>query len=74
MVTTRSRDGARRAFKPRFASEMRNEERIAAHLARAAELRAEADAMSDLESRQLVREIAQRYDRLAARLKTKNSQ
>jgi hypothetical protein len=44
---------------------MRNDERIVAYRKRATDLRAEAVALSDPETKQAIIDIAERYDRLA---------
>ncbi len=48
--------------------DMRNSERAASYRKRAIELRADAEALADKESKRLVLEIAHRYDELAQRL------
>ena len=51
---------------------MRNDQRVATYRGRATELRAEADGLSDPESKQAVLEIAARYDLLADRIEAKD--
>jgi hypothetical protein len=47
---------------------MRNSDRAASYRKRANELRADAEALADPESKRLVQEIADRYDELAQRI------
>jgi hypothetical protein len=47
---------------------MRNAERAASYRKRAVELRKDAEALADKESKRLVLEIADRFDELAQRL------
>jgi len=52
--------------------EMRNGKRAATYRRRAAELRDDADTLVDPESKRLVLEIANRYERLAAHLEAQD--
>jgi len=47
---------------------MRNSDRAASYRRRAIELRADAEALEDRDSKRLVLEIADRYDELAQRI------
>ena len=47
---------------------MRNTDRAASYRRRAIELRADAEALDDKDSKRLVLEIADRYDELAQRI------
>ena len=51
---------------------MRNGKRAATYRRRAAELRDDADTLVDPESKRLVLEIANRYERLAAHLEAQD--
>jgi hypothetical protein len=51
---------------------MRNDQRVSTYRGRAAQLRTEANALSDPETKQAVLEIAERYDRLANRIEAKD--
>ena len=51
---------------------MRNDERVAEYHARATQLRAEANALTDAESKKALLEIAERYTRLADRIEAKD--